>query len=402
MAGHPTNTSDVLHDSFLRVKADKVSRLLDLVGEFGLAAGNVTRHPALAHLDLDGFDLAVHQLDLLIRELQDLAAGLRLVPVSDAFQRIQRLVRDLSRQTGKSLALDVTGGDTEIDKVLVDQLVDPLMHLVRNAADHGIEPVDVRRAAGKPEQGRISLSASQQGSEILILIADDGRGLDRAAILAKARTQGLLQADEEPDDQAVWRFIFHSGFSTAKEVSNLSGRGVGMDVVNTAIEALRGHIEVDSQAGQGTRISLRIPLTLAFLDSMVVRLDERFFAIPVDVVGEVFQPTSTQVKQTSINGGEMVHVRNEYVPVCRMQQFYDQECLRLTPLPEQIVIVVRTHSGVMGIAVDEIVGQQQVTMKPLQGQLANIRAGAGYALLGSGDIAIALDCQRLMREIDQS
>ncbi len=380
--------------AYLRIKATRVTQLLDLVGELGLAAAEVTQHPQLRGLELEGFDIVVHRLELLIRELQDLASSLRLVPVGTVFKRMQRLVRDLSHQTGKPLDLVLEGGDTQIDKNLVDQLHDPLMHLVRNAVDHGIEDPEERTVAGKPEKGRIILTAAQQGREIHITVADDGRGLNREAILERARERGLVDANEEPDDSTVWGYIFHSGLSTVHEVSSLSGRGVGMDVVQATIRSLRGRIMVESLPGQGTVISLCIPLTLAFLDSMVVRLEERLFAIPIDVISEVIKPDAGQVTHTSADDSEVVRVRNELTPVCRLQRFYE-EAGEERPLDEQIMVVVQTSNGMLGVPVDEIVGHQQVTIKPLEGQVQDIRAGAGYALLGSGEVAIALDCERL-------
>ncbi len=392
------NNANPTQDAFLRVKAEKVSQLLDLVGELGLAAVEVTHHPGLQKLELEGFEMAVHRLDLLIREVQDLASGLRLVPVNEIFRRVQRAVRDLAQQTGKPIDLTLEGGETEIDKLLVDQLHDPLVHLVRNAADHGLESPQERAAAGKPGQGRISVTASQQGSEIHLVISDDGRGLNRDKILAKARKLGLVEANAEPDDRTVWNYIFHSGLSTAQEVSNLSGRGVGMDVVRATIQTLRGRIEIDSTPGRGTKIGLHIPLTLAFLDSLVVRAENRLYAIPIDAVGEVFKPEAAQVTHTSANNSELVRLRGELVPLYRLQELYEESNLEHC-LTEQIVVAVQTSQGLIGLPVDEIIGQQQVTMKPLNGQLKDIRAGAGYALLSSGEVSLALDCERLIQDL---
>lgn len=388
----------VQQDAYLRIKADKVTQLLDLVGELGLTAAEVTQHPSLKELELEGFEIAVHRLQNLIRELQDLASSLRLVTVGGVFKRMQRLVRDLSYQTGKPLDLVLEGGDTQIDKSLVDQLHDPLMHLIRNAVDHGIEPPGERIAAGKPEKGRIILAAAQHGREIHFTVADDGRGLDREAILKRAREIGLTGTDEEPDDSTIWNYIFHSGLSTVKEVSSLSGRGVGLDVVQATIQSLRGRIVVESLPGMGAGISLCIPLTLAFLDSMVVCLQDHLYAIPIDVISEVIQPSAEQVTRASADGSELVRVRDDLVPVCRLQRFYG-EAGEERPLFEQILVVVQTTRGMLAVPVDEIVGQQQVTMKPLQGQIRDIRAGASYALLGSGEVAITLDCERLVQEV---
>lgn len=381
-------------DTYLRIQAAKVTQLLDLVGELGLAAAEVTQHPKLVGLELEGFEIAVHRLENLIRELQDLTSSLRLVTVGAVFQRMQRLVRDLSYQTGKPLELILEGGDTQIDKSLVDQLHDPLMHLIRNAVDHGIEPPEERIAAGKPEKGRITLAAAQQGREIQITVADDGRGLNRKAILERAREIGLVGANEEPDDSTVWSYIFHSGLSTVQEVSSLSGRGVGLDVVQAIVQSLRGRIMVESLSGLGTCIALCVPLSLAFLDSMVVRLQGRLYAIPIDVISEVVKPDTEQVIHASADDSEVVRVRDELTPVCRLQRFYE-EAGEERPLVEQVLVMVQTTGGMLAVPVDEIVGQQQVTMKPLEGWIEEIHAGTGYALLGSGDVAIALDCERL-------
>jgi two-component system chemotaxis sensor kinase CheA len=385
-------------DTYLRIKAAKVTQLLDLVGELSLAAAEVTQHPSLKDLELEGFEIAVHRLELLVRELQDLASSLRLVTVGGVFQRMKRLIRDLSQQTGKPLDLVLEGESIEIDKSLVDQLHDPLMHLIRNAVDHGIEPPKERSAAGKPEKGRIILAAAQHGGEIHFTVADDGRGLDREAILERAREIGLVGADEEPDDTTVWSYVFQSGLSTVQEVSSLSGRGVGLDAVQATVQSLRGRIVVESLPGMGTGISLCIPLTLAFLDSMVVRLQGRLYAIPVDVISKVIQPSTEQVTRTSADNSEVVRVLDELTPVCRLQRFYG-EVGEERSLVERILVVVQTTRGMLGVPVDEIIGQQQVTMKPLQGQIKDIRAGAGYALLGSGEVAIALDCERLGQEV---
>ncbi len=391
--GQPVNEG-TQQSAYLRIKAARVTQLLDLVGELGLAAVEVTQHPQLKELELEGFEFAVHRLELLIRELQDLASTLRLVPVGTVFKRMQRLIRDLSRQTRKPLELVLEGVDIQIDKNLVDQLYDPLMHLIRNAVDHGIEPAGERAASGKSKRGRIVLAAAQHGREIHITVADDGCGLNRDAILARARQIGLVGADEEPDDSTIWGYIFHSGLSTAQKVSSLSGRGVGLDVVQITIQSLRGRIMVESFPGAGTVISLCIPLTLAFLDGMVVCLQGRLYVIPIDVVSEVIKPGDEQVFYSSADGSELVLVRDKLTPVCRLQRFYG-EVSEKAPLVEQILVVVQTSKGMVAVPVDEVTGQQQVTMKPLLGQVKAIRAGVGYALLGSGEVAIALDCECL-------
>lgn len=385
-------------DTYLRIKSHKVSQLLDMVGELGMVAAQVTEHPQLAGLELEGFELAVHNLDLLIRQLQDVTSSLRLVPIGGVFNRMRRLVRELAHQTGKSVDLVLEGEDTEIDKVLIDQLHDPLMHIIRNAIDHGLESSTERQAVGKPDHGQIILSAHQQGREIKITIADDGRGLNREKILANARRHGLIGPNDNPSDAIVWGFIFHSGLSTAQEISNLSGRGVGMDVVQAAVRALRGRISIASRLGEDTCITLHIPLTLAFLDSLILRSQNHLYAVPLDVVNEVIKPEATQLSYTSVGQGDIVRIREELVPVCHLSKLFTQagESQSLT---EQMIVVVQTANGPLGLAVDAVIGQQQVTMKALDGPLKNIRAGAGCVLLSTGEVAIVLDCEQLNREL---
>jgi two-component system, chemotaxis family, sensor kinase CheA len=381
-------------DPFLRVRADKVTQLLDLVGELGLAAQAVTHHAGLNGLELEGFDIAAHRLEMLVHEAQDLASALRLVPVGQAFRRMQRVVRDLAQQTGKLFDVVLEGEEVEIDKAVVDQLSDPLMHLIRNAADHGLEPTSERARLGKPEKGHITLAAAQHGREIHITVADDGRGLNRAAILQRARERGLARADETPEDKVVWNYIFQSGFSTAQAVTNLSGRGVGMDVVQNTIRALRGRVEVQTWVGQGTRITLAIPLTLAFLESMVVRTQDRLYAIPIDSVSEIFQPGADTLIRSSASGETLILRQGAPVPLVSLEA--TGPLAASTALAGQIVVVAQVSGGTVGLLMDAVIGQQQVVMKPLTGHLRDIRGGVGCALLSSGEVAVALDVEQLV------
>lgn len=380
---------------FLRVSAEKVDRLMDLVGELSLGVSAVIHSVDQAGLELSEFETSAHRLKMVVREVQDTSAQLRLVPIGDVFRRMGRMVRELERQTGKKIQLTLRGEDTEIDKVVADRLYEPLVHVVRNCADHGLEQGHERLAQGKPEAGCIALSAAQVGSEIQITIADDGRGLHREKILARARARGLVGPTEEPEDSSLWKVIFEPGFSTAETVTNLSGRGVGMDVLNTTIKDLRGRIAVSSSAGQGTEVKLSIPLSVAFLDSLVVRVDRRLYALPMDVVNEVLRPQAQQISTVSAdNGAELIRVRGQMVPVCRLPCYYGEHGERV-PLAQQVVVIINTRHGLLGIPVDEMVDQQQVVMKPLQGQLQRIRASLGYALLGNGEVAVVLDADSL-------
>ena len=380
----------------MRVSSDKISRLMDLVGELSLSVSETVQSPDLAGLTLTNFDAAVHRLNMIVREVQDAATELRLVPVDDVFRRLRRMVRELERQTGKQIEMEIEGGDTAIDKLVADRLYDPLLHVVRNSADHGLEGPEERRASGKSEQGRIILSAAQIGSEVRITVADDGRGLSREKILKKAREKGFFGPDEEPDPAVVWKVIFEPGFSTAEQVSNLSGRGVGMDVLNATMTALRGRIGVESAAGQGTRVALHIPVSLAFLDCIILRLGHQLFAIPIDVVSEIAKPRPEDIVGISADtGSEMFRLRGAFVPVCRLDDFYDTPMRDAAATPDGVLVVVNTTSGPIAVPVNEILDRQQVVMKPLVGRLARVRASFGCALLGLGEVALVLDCERL-------
>lgn len=385
---------------FLRVSAGKISKLMDLVGELSLGVSETVGSPDLKGLELPHFETAAHRLGMIVREVQSAATELRLVAVDDVFRRLRRMVRELERQTGKTMELVVEGEDTAIDKLVADRLYDPLLHVLRNAADHGLETPEQRRAAGKPEAGRITLSATQAGRDVRIVVADDGRGLNRAKILARARERGLFGAEEEPEDGVLWRVIFEPGFSTAEQVSNLSGRGVGMDVLNDAMKSLRGRILVESEEGRGASVTLVIPTSLAFLDCIILRLADRLFAVPIDAVSEIVQPASGDLMRISAEGSrEMLNLRGMMVPVLRLHQVYGEAS---PPSSEAggVLIVLHAGAGLVGVPVDEVLDRQQVVMKPLSGLLSHVRASFGCALLGTGEVALVLDCDGLVRRED--
>jgi two-component system, chemotaxis family, sensor kinase CheA len=380
----------------MRVSSDKIGRLMDLVGELSLSVSETINAPDLANLELVGFEAAAHRLSMIVREVQDAATELRLVPVAEVFRRLKRTVRELERETGKEIHLDLMGEDTAIDKVVADRLYDPLLHVVRNAADHGLEPNDDREATGKPRAGRIILSAAQVGSEVRIQVIDDGRGLNYDRILNKARERGMFGPLETPERALLWKVIFEPGFSTADAVTTLSGRGVGMDVLNSTMKDLRGRITVESEDGQGTAVSLHIPVSLAFLDSLILRLGNQLFCVPIDDIAEITKPDPAERVQISAGGGqEMLRLRDGFIPVCRLETFFEGRHDNLTPLSDMVAIVFHASTGTIAIAVDEVLDRQQVVMKPLTGALRNVRASWGLALLATGDIAVVLDCERL-------
>lgn len=384
-------------DVFLRVSSDKIGRLMDLVGELSLSVSETINAPELAHLDLVSFEAAAHRLSMIVSEVQDAASELRLVPVAEVFRRLKRMVRELERETGKNIQLNMLGEDTSIDKLVADRLYDPLLHVVRNAADHGLEPPDEREAAGKPRTGVLTLAAAQTGSEVRIQVIDDGRGLNRKKILSKARENGLFGASEEPDDNTLWKAIFEPGFSTAETVTTLSGRGVGMDVLNTTMEALRGRIAVTSEEGRGTTVSLHIPVSLAFLDSVILRLGTHLFCVPIDDIVEIAKPgNSDKLHISAGKSAEMLWLRDRFIPVCRLEQFFDGMRKEMHPLTDMVSLIFETSSGPIAVPVDEVMDRQQVVMKPLEGALSGLRASWGFALLASGEVAMVLDCERLV------
>lgn len=382
--------------AYLRVAADKVSHLMDLVGELSLSVFETVHAADAGAREVPEFEAAVHRLTMIVREVQDAAVDLRMVPVDDVFKRLRRMLRELERQTGKKIELAVEGAETAIDKAVADRLYEPLVHVLRNAADHGLEPPAERAAAGKPDAGVITLIAAQVGSEVRIVVRDDGRGLNREKILARARQRGLFGPAEEPDPATLWKVIFEPGFSTVEDVTNLSGRGVGMDVLNATMTALRGRIGVDSEEGQGTRVSLHIPASLAFLDCLILRLAGRLYAVPIEMVAEIVQPQAQDVVAvTAAGGAEAVRLRGSYISVLRLETFYGEPVDPGRRLTAQVLIVFNTASGSIAVPVDEVIDRQQVVMKPLQGALSGVRASWGCALLGSGDVALVIDCERL-------
>lgn len=388
--------SDVQQAAFLRIPADKVSLLMDLAGELGLCVSETINCSELQGLELEQFEKSAHRLQMIVREIQEISTELRQVEIGEVFRRIRRLIRELERQTNKKINLVLIGEDVQIDKVIVDRLYEPLVHIIRNSADHGLESTARRIEIGKPDVGTITLSATQVGSDVNITIADDGAGLHRERILKRARERDLFGATEEPPDDVLWKVIFQPGFSTAEAITNLSGRGVGMDVLNNTIKELRGRISIHSETGIGAQVTLSIPLSVAFLDSLIMRVDNRLYAIPIDVVSEIFQPIDLQITHISANNhSEMVEVRETFIPICRLSEFYgEKNCDKLQAVTQTIVILTTSH-GCIGLPVDEIFDQQQVVMKPLPPSLGKIRASLGCALLGTGEIATVLDCEQL-------
>lgn len=382
-----------LDDSIIKIKAARVAQLMDMVGELSLATDEVLHHPELRDLELNDFQSSAYKLHQMIRELQDIASGMRLVPITAVFKKMQRLGRDLAKKTKKSFDFIVQGEETEIDKLVVAALSDPLVHMIRNSVDHGLETDEERAQTGKTEKAKVWLTAKQVSGEIIISIKDNGRGLDREKILSRAIERGIISDKQSLTDAEVWDLIFEPGFSTAEMVSDLSGRGVGMDVVRTTITDLRGRTEIESVKGEGSVFNLIIPLSLAFLETMVVEVEGDLFAIPIDSIEEVFQIAPEAINYNSSDHYFSVKLRNELIPAVSLKEIYEDE--ELTRETLKTLVVVSTFRGKIGIPVNKILGQYQVTLKTMSGLLASIRAVTSCAILPSGDVCWLLDCNHL-------
>ena len=374
---------------FVRVPADRLDELIVQVGELVIASAGVdvlareTRHGRLQE--------AVGALMQLIDSIQSGALQLRMVPIGETFNRFQRVVRDVSQELGKKIQLEIVGGDTELDKAMVERIGDPLMHLVRNAMDHGLEPPAERVATGKPEQGTLRLRAFHDSGSVVVEVADDGRGLDRQRIVAKATERGLIANGDALSDQEVWQLIFEPGFSTADKVTNLSGRGVGMDVVKRSIESLRGSITLHSKQGHGTLMQMRLPLTLAILDGFMVTAGTARFILPLDMVVECIElPTDAMIPDRP----KYLNLRGEVLPYICLREVF---ALEGAPVRRPSVVVTRCGDLKTGVLVDTLHGEIQTVIKPMSGIFRNLRGISGTSILGSGDIALILDIHHMVQ-----
>ena len=379
----------------VKVDTGKLDFLVDMAGEMVIAQSMVRHHPELAALRSPAVLRSLAQLARITADLQKTAMSMRMVPVGGLFQKMSRLVRDLARKTGKQAEMEAIGGETELDRNVVEELADPLMHMVRNAADHGLEPPDERRAAGKDPTGRIRLRASHRAGYIVIEIADDGRGLIREKLLEKARRTGLVEDGSSLSDSDVFNFIFHPGFSTAAKITDVSGRGVGMDVVKKQIQKLRGRIDIESTPGKGTSFFLRLPLTLAMIDGLVVGVGGERYVVPIFSVREMLRPTPEMVF-TVENRQEMAMVRNSLLPVVRLYRRFGGTP-RSEVASESLLIVAEAAGKTFCLMVDELIGKQEVVIKSLGETLKDIPGVAGGAILGDGRVGLILDLEGIFR-----
>ena len=379
----------------VRVDRGRLDQLIDMIGELVIGESMV-RQEVSEKLPDDEVQ-SVDQLGRTVRELQEMSLSLRMVPIAATFQKMHRIVRDISRKLGKQVRFEVRGEDTELDKTMVDQLSDPLMHMVRNAVDHGIEMPETRVASGKPGEGHVLLQAYLQNGNFYIELTDDGRGLDRRAILDKAEQRGVISPSEAEAmaDGDVWQLIFAPGFSTASEVTDVSGRGVGMDVVKRGVEALNGSIEIESASGRGSVFRVRLPLTMAIVDGLSVSLSDDTFIVPLVSVVESIRPQASDIK-TIIGRGEVVLVRGATVPLVRLHRVFNRPGRELDPA-RALVVIVETDGRQLAIMVDELLGQVQAVMKSLESNYRKVPGIAGATILGNGEVAFILDVQGLAK-----
>ena len=383
-------------DATLRVETSKIDTLVNLAGELVITQSMLTLIGNEMTGDLgERLKTALNELERNTREMQEAVMSVRMLPVSFVFNRFNRLVRDLSEQLGKHVNLVIEGGNTEIDKGMIEKLVDPLTHLVRNSLDHGIEKPEKRLAAGKSEAGVLSLKASQRGGNIVIAVHDNGAGLNRERIIQKARENGLQVADNISDKQ-VWQLIFAAGFSTALEVTDVSGRGVGMDVVRRNIEALGGRIDIESGEGQGSTFEIQLPLTLAIVDGMSVSVGNQIYILPLVHIIESIQPQTEQLKFLAKE--RLLKVREEYLPLLNLYQLMEIEPNAKSP-EEGIVVLLESNHKRFGLCVDALVGQQQVVIKSLEKHYRRIPGVSGATIMGDGSVALILDVESLALHI---
>ena len=378
----------------IRVSTKKIDRLIDLVGELVIGHSILRREHEVRMSDcVDALALGLANVERNLRDLQDAALAIRMIPIAFVFDRFPRMVRDLAHRLGKKVELTMVGEATELDKALIEKITDPLTHLIRNAIDHGIEMPEVRAAAGKPESGKVTLRANHQGGSIVIEVIDDGRGLPRENILAIARERGIAVSDSMSDSQ-VWQIIFEPGFSTSKQVTDISGRGVGMDVVRRNIHEMGGRVEVRTTPNAGTRISIKLPLTLAILEGMSVRAGNEIYIIPLTHITESLQPTAASVS-TVAGRGRVVAVRGEYLPVISLADAFGLPA-DAPRRDEGILVILEAEGGKTALLVDELMGQHQVVIKSLETNYRRVPGVSGATIMGDGRVALILDVSHMV------
>lgn len=390
----PARTGTPGDESSVRVRTDRLDRLIDMVGELVIAHSMLAQDPRNDVSRDPDLSRKVGHAGKIVRELQDMSMSLRMVPLRPTFQKLTRIVRDVAKKSDKLIQFVSTGDDTEIDRNMVDVIAEPLIHMVRNAADHGIESTAARVAAGKSPTGTVRLAAYHSGGSVVIDLSDDGGGLDKDRILAKATQKGLIDPNKSLSESEIYQLIFLPGFSTTENVTDISGRGVGMDVVRRNIEQLKGRIEITSERGKGTVFSIRLPLTLAITDGMIVRVGSERYIIPTVNIAMNFRPEASQVS-TVAGRGEVILLRGELIPLFRLHQLF-KVAGAVTEPTRGLVVVLRDGAGACGLLVDELLGQQQVVAKSLGAGIGKVPAVSGGAILGDGRVGLILDPSSLV------
>ena len=387
--------SSGIKQSMISVSVSKMDMLMDMVGELVISEAMVIHNPELDNLQLDSFLKASRQLHKIISELQDIVMSIRMVPLSVTFQKMNRIVRDMSHKLEKEIKLEIIGEETEVDKNIIEHISDPLMHLIRNSIDHGIEPSSERIQKGKPEEGKITLEAKNSGGDVWITVRDDGKGLDKDKILQKAIAKGITNKSEaELTEKEIYSFILLPGFSTNDSVTEYSGRGVGMDVVVKNIEKIGGTVIVESVPDKGTTISVKIPLTLAIIDGMVISVGCARYIIPIASIQQSFK-VGTENIITDTSGNEMIMVRGNCYPIFRLHQFFKIHTDK-TDIKDGIIVMAENNGKSTCIFTDSLLGQQQVVVKALPGYIKKVKGVSGCTLLGDGGIGLILDIADLL------
>ncbi len=394
-----THTAQKQNQNYMSVKLEKLDNLMDLVGEIVITESTVIKNPEIAGLHLESFEKAARQLRKLTDELQDIVMSIRMVPISATFHRMERIVRDMSRKIDKDVNFLISGEDTEIDKNVIDTLVDPLMHIVRNSMDHGIESKEERIQSGKNPVGTLSLDAKNTGGDVLITIKDDGKGLDKAALIRKGIEKGLLKKSEaEITDKEAYGLIYKPGFSTNDTVTEYSGRGVGLDVALKNVEKIGGSLSIDSTPGEGVTVQIRIPLTLAIIPGMLVSVGDYDYVLPILNIKQSFKPQKGQVFKDP-DRNEMIMIRNEVYPVYRLYDLFRVET-PVTELEDGILMVIEADQRTYCLFVDQLLGEQQTVIKPMPLYISRamgwVKGIAGCTILGDGNISLILDVNGLV------
>lgn len=379
----------------IRVDLERIDRLVNMVGELVITQSMLSQQTD--DLPTEQFPSMVRGLEELAvhtRELQESVMAIRMQPVKSVFSRMPRLVRELSSKLDKKVKLITIGENTEVDKTVIEEISDPITHMIRNSLDHGLELPEDRLAAGKDEQGTVTLSAEHRGGRIIITITDDGRGINRAVVLKKARAQGLIAENATPSDDEIDNMIFAPGFSTADQVTDVSGRGVGMDVVRRNIQALGGRVSIQSNTGKGSRFTMTLPLTLAVMDGMIVEVGKSKSVIPIPNIVESFRPPKDALKRLP-TGQELVRIRGEYIPLCPLYKIFNLPNAESDPAKALVVLVESEEYGTIGIVVDKLIGQQQVVIKSLESNYKSVPGISAATILGSGKVAPILDIEAM-------